>query len=153
MTRTNDVFPSVSPRRSRRALVLAAYLGYAALVLAWMLLVPPLRWVVVLPLGLLVVCATVRLQIPARLGISDGPDSALDERQIAARNVQYLNAYRVLGAAVVLLALYYVLAQDRGWWLPSSFGETQATFWAVWILAVTLPSALIAWTEEEAPGE
>ena len=97
-------------------------------------------------LGLLVLTAVAKLLQPLRLGISDGPDAALDERQIAARNGQYLNAYRVLGAFTVFLALYFMLAQDGNWWLPHSLAESQLVFWAVWIFAVTLPTALIAWT-------
>ena len=43
MIRTTGASPLVSARRSRRALVLAVYMGYAALVLAWALLPVPLR--------------------------------------------------------------------------------------------------------------
>lgn len=100
-------------------------------------------------LGLLVLTAVARLLQPQRLGISDGPDAALDERQIAARNGHYLNAYRVLGAFTVFLALYFMLAQDGNWWLPHNLTESQLVFWAVWIFAVALPTALIAWTEGE----
>ncbi len=149
MTGTTGASPFVSSRRSRRTLVLAVYLGYVALVLAWALLPVPLRWVAVALLGLLVLTAVVRLLQPQRLGISEGPDAALDVRQIAARNGQYLNAYRVLGAFTIFLALYYMLAQDGSWWLPRSLAESQLVFWAVWIFAVTLPTALIAWTEDE----
>ena len=149
MTRTTGASSLVSARRSRRTLVLAVYLGYAALVLAWTLLPVLLSWAATALLGLLVLISTVRLLQPQRLGISDGPDTALDERQIATRNGQYLNAYRVLAAVTVLMAVYYLVAQDRGWWLPHSSAESQLVFWAVWIFAVTLPTALIAWTEDE----
>ena len=43
MTGTTGASPLVSSRRSRRILVLAVYLGYAVLVLAWALLPVPLR--------------------------------------------------------------------------------------------------------------
>lgn len=115
-------------RRTRRALVLTAYLGYAAMLLAWTLLEQPVRWLFVLPLGFAALLAMGMLLMPQLLGVSEGADEQLDERQIALRNRTYLNAYRVLGALVVLTALYYMLAQGGSWWLPRSDLETQALF-------------------------
>lgn len=140
------------PRRARRALVLVSYLGYAAMVLAWSLLDAPGRWLLVLPLGLAVATAAGLLLAPQLLGVSDGPDEALDERQIAQRNEHYLNAYRGLGALVVLAAAYYLFASGGEWWLPRSELEVQAFFWGTFIVAVTLPTAVAAWSEEDAPA-
>jgi hypothetical protein len=136
-------------RRTRRVLVLTAYLGYAAMLLAWTLLEQPVRWLFVLPLGLAAILAMGMLLMPQLLGVSEGADEQLDERQIALRNRTYLNAYRVLGALVVLSALYYMLAQGGGWWLPRSDLETQAFFWGSWLIALTLPTAITAWTEPD----
>lgn len=138
-------------RRVRRALVVACYLGYAGMVGAWALLDHPWRWLFVVPLGLCAIWAMGTLLAPAMLGVSDGADADLDERQIQSRNRAYLWAYRTLGASVMLAALYYMIATDAGWWLPRSWNELQAFFWGVWLLAATLPTAILAWTEADPP--
>ena len=142
----------LTARRTRRALVLTTYLGYLGMVLAWSVLEQPLRWLFVLPLGFAAILAMGLLLMPQLLGISEGADEQLDERQVAVRNRTYLNAYRILGALVILTALYYMLAQGGGWWLPSSDLETQAFFWGSWLLALTLPTALTAWSEPDLPA-
>lgn len=148
-SRTTYAFQPV-PRRIRRTLILVAYLGYLGVVLAWSLLDPPGRWLLVLPLGLAAVVGTGMLLMPQVLGVSDGTEAMLDERQLALRNRTYLNAYRVLGALVVLGALYVMLAHGSGWWLPRTNLALQAVFWGVWLLAVTLPTAILAWSEPDA---
>lgn len=138
------------PRAARRLLVLVAYVGYALLVLAWSFLPAPAKWLLIAPLGLAVITAAGMLLAPRLLGISDGADNELDERQLAARNRTYLAAYRVLGVLALLSALYYMVATSDGkWWLPRTDRETQALFWGVWLVAVTLPAALAAWTEPD----
>jgi len=94
-------------------LVLACYLGYAGMVGAWALLDHPWRWLFVVPLGLGAIWAMGMLLAPSMLGVSDGSDADLDERQIQARNRAYLWAYRTLGASVMLAALYYMIATER----------------------------------------
>jgi len=143
--------PRVPTRRVRRSLVLACYLGYAGMVASWALLDHPWRWVLVIPLGLGAVWAMSMLLAPSLLGVSDGADADLDERQIQARNRAYVWAYRALGTLVTLAALYYMIATDSGWWLPRSWNEVQALFWGVWLLATTLPTAIVAWTEADPP--
>lgn len=140
-------------RSGRRALVLTAYLGYLGLVVAWTVLEHPWRWLLVLPLGLAAIVAMATLLMPRLLGTSDGADAELDERQLALRNHAYLNAYRILGALVLLLALYYMMATGSGWWLPRTDLETQAAFWGIYLVATTLPAALIAWNEEQERGD
>lgn len=149
---TTPAFQPV-PRAVRRTLILAAYLGYLGMVLAWSLLDPPARWFLVLPLGLIAVVAGGGLLMPQILGVSDGADAMLDERQTALRNRAYLNGYRVLGALTILAALYCMLAQGAGWWLPRTDLALQAVFWGVWLLVTTLPTALLAWTEPDSGDE
>ncbi|WP_295820927.1 hypothetical protein [uncultured Deinococcus sp.] len=141
----------VSPRplAVRRRLVLAAYLGYAALLLAWTLLPRPWNLLVAGIVGVLTVAAGGNLMRPRHLGISDGPDTLLDERQLRIRNEAYLNAYRVLGLLFIVVPLYAMIGLDNGWWLPRTFNELQAVFWGALLLASTLPSAILAWTEPD----
>lgn len=140
------------PRTARRLLVVVAYVGYALLVLAWSFLPAPAKWFPIVPLGLAVVTAAGLLLAPRLLGVSDGADDELDERQLAVRNRTYLNAYRVLGLLVILAALYHMIAvsSERGaLWLPRSDLAAQGLFWGAWLVAVTLPAALAAWTEPD----
>jgi hypothetical protein len=132
--------------------VLACYLGYVGMVASWALLDHPWRWVLVIPLGLGAVWAMSMLLAPSLLGVSDGADADLDERQIQARNRAYVWAYRLMAAGVMLAALYYMIATDSGWWLPREWNAVQAFFWGVWLLAATLPTAILAWTEADPPS-
>lgn len=138
------------PRRTRRALVLTMYLGYLAMTLAWAFLDAPLRWLLVIPLGLAALISLATLMMPRLLGTSDGADDDLDERQLQTRNKAYLAAYRVLGVSVMLAALYYMMARGSGLWLPTTDLETQALFWGAWGFSLTLPSAMLAWNEPDA---
>jgi hypothetical protein len=144
--------PSPKPlkRAARRAIVLTCYLGYAGMVASWALLEQPLRWVFVLPLGLACILAMGALLMPQTLGVSDGSDEMLDERQLKIRNQTYLNAYRGLGLLVMIGALYAYIAADSGkWWMPRTSDEIQAAFWGVWLICVTLPAAIGAWNEPD----
>ncbi|WP_412026941.1 hypothetical protein [Deinococcus yunweiensis] len=98
---------------------------------------------------MLTVAAGGSLMMPRNLGISDGPDSELDERQRRVRDEAYVNAYRLLCTLFILVRLYVMIGHDAGWWLPRSSNELQATFWSGLLLASTLPSAILAWTEPD----
>jgi hypothetical protein len=139
------------PRRARRAVVATCYLGYVAMIACWAVLPQPLRWFLVVPLALACVLAMGLLLIPYVLGISDGPDKLLDERQIHRRNETYLNAYRGLGALVVLGSAYATLAagNDR-LWAPST-SQTQAIAYGTLLVALTLPTAIGSWAEPDPP--
>jgi ABC-type amino acid transport system permease subunit len=137
------------PLAQRRVSVLTTYLGYLGMTLAWSLLGHPWRWLLVLPLGIATLLAFYRLVQPRVMGTSDGTDQELDERQLQVRNVGYLNAYRGLGLLVMLFALYAYVASDNGWWLPTTSNARTAVFCGIWGLTLTLPSAVLAWTEPD----
>ncbi len=140
------------PRRARRAVVATCYLGYVAMIVCWATLPQPVRWFLVIPLGLACVVAMGLLMMPYVLGISDGPDKLLDERQVRRRNETYLNAYRGLGALVVLGSAYATVASGNDWlWMPSTFEQTQAIAYGAWGLALTLPTAIGSWVEPDPP--
>lgn len=137
------------PLAQRRLCVVATYAGFLVMTLAWSFIEQPWRWLVIIPLGLLMLLAFSRLVQSQKMGTSDGADQELDERQLQVRNVGYLNAYRGLGFLVVLFALYYFIAGDTGWWLPTTENERTAFFWGTWGLILTLPTAILAWTEPD----
>jgi hypothetical protein len=137
-------------QKIRRLLVLGCYLGYVALILVWVFVPQPIRSPLTLLVGLMCVLCMGGLHLPNLLGISSGEDRLLDERQQAFRNKMYLLAYQILGALVMVLALYgYIAADSKSLWLPKSELELQAVFWGVWVLVTTLPSALVAWLEPD----
>lgn len=136
-------------RSTRRALVVTQYAGFLGMVLAWSFMDAPLRWALVIPLGLASIVALGMLMAPRLLGTSDGADAELDERQLQIRNAGYLQAYRVLAAVVLLVALYLLMAGDSDWWFPTTENERTALFWGTWGLVLTLPGAILAWTEPD----
>ena len=79
-------------RTARRAIVLTCYLGAVIMAFGWTL-EQPLRWFVVIPFGFACILAMGLLLMPYLLGVSDGGDEMLDERQRQARNLNYLNAF------------------------------------------------------------
>jgi hypothetical protein len=144
--------PATKPikRSIRRTIVLTCYLGYAGMAASWAWLEHPLRWVFVIPLGLACIVAMSLLLMPQILGVSDGTDEMLDERQLKLRNQTYLNAYRGLGSLVMLSAVYAYIATDSGmWWLPRTNLELQTVFWAAMLIAITLPAAIGTWNEPD----
>lgn len=96
--------------------------------------------------------AAIRLLQPKQLGISDGPDNELDERQLQVRNQAYLNAYRILGGFVVIGLAFASIFWNQVRQLPDSIALS-AFFWLVILLAISLPAALLAWLEPEPIGE
>jgi MFS family permease len=74
-------------------------------------------------------------------------DAALDERQRARRNEALVRAYPVIGMFTAL-SLLYVMAGDA-WPVVRNYTVIEALFWGAFLLAISLPSAIIAWTEPD----
>jgi MFS family permease len=74
-------------------------------------------------------------------------DAALDERQRARRNDALVRAYPVVGMFTAV-SLLYVMA-GYAWPLVRNYTVIEALFWGVFLLAISLPSAIIAWTEPD----
>lgn len=91
----------------------------------------------------------------AARAIGDDADGSLDERQVALRNRTYLDAYRIVGAAVVSWAAYLSIAADsRRFWFPDSAYTWTVIFEATLFLAIFAPSVLLTWREADpAPGD
>jgi FtsH-binding integral membrane protein len=78
-------------------------------------------------------------QSPNTLFHKSGPD----ERQVAVRNAAYYKAYRVVAAYLFLI----MSAASAG--EAALMGLTALLF----VLVLTLPQAIILWTEPDIPGE
>ena len=147
----------------RRAGVVAAYGGYAAFVAVFWLSRqfdgPARHWIFALtiPTALVLLAGFVGLLASWVWIAANSPDAALDERQQRVRDRAYLHGYQALGATIVFGGIYALLAWDTraklGLWLPRTWNETQAVFWGLFLLALTLPTAIIAWTEPDLPAD
>ncbi len=79
----------------------------------------------------------------------NAPDGQLDERQVQTRNQAYRYAYMIISTILVCLLAYLMLATDFRWPLPVSSSQVNPVFWSFWLLVLTLPSAVLAWTEQD----
>lgn len=148
--------PQPINRRQRRQLVIGMYLGYGLLVGFWTLSSQLKNaW----PMALVVICAlgivyTFR-ELVIRHGfwvLANAPDQDLDERQVKARDNAYRIAYALFSSLAGLGVLYWYLATDAvklRLWLPTTTNELNAVFWGVWLLMVSLPTAVLAWIEPD----
>ncbi len=82
----------------------------------------------------------------------NAPEAELDERERALRNRAYQRAYMILATGALLALTYVQLAFDSDdrlrWWLPASYEEASRLFWGAFLVAITLPAALLAWDRE-----
>ena len=140
----------------RRGAVLAAYGGYLGLVVAWYLarrLDSMPLFMLVLPLSIVLLVGLAVLFTSWVWHAANQPDPELDERQLRVRDRAYLQSYRVLAGATVVATVYGALAWDNGLWLPGTWNQVQALVWGVLLLTMTLPAAVIAWTEPDLPAD
>ncbi|MFC3832199.1 MULTISPECIES: hypothetical protein [Deinococcus] len=145
----------LAPLSRRRRVVLLATGGYTVLILSIviqeLLASRSVVWLVLAVAGLvMVILGSVQLMRPARLGLPEGRDRDLDERQWQRLAQAHITAYRVLGVAFLLGSLYFYLAHNNGS-LPL---PTQPFAWmTIWMGAVlfipTLPTTILAWTEPD----
>lgn len=166
---TSDVKPG-SPRFSRlrlpeptrvwrRRAVLAAYGGYALTVAIFWLgyaadLGPKVRALGFIP-GI-VYLAGFFLLCSRGLGawsIANDSDSALDERQQWVRDRAYRPSYWIVSLILLLGATYVLEADNADWWLPNSAEAFQGIIWTLIFVTMTLPTAIIAWSEPDVPAE
>jgi hypothetical protein len=130
-------------QRSRRIQVLFAGAALALYTGAGLLGFPAASAV-----GLVVFLAlTVVLRLTTR-GLADLPGSVLDERQLSVRNLVYVNAYRVTGGLIAVLATVCIGLTFLSRTQISTEASLQALLAALFIAIVT-PSCLLAWTERE----
>ena len=84
--------------------------------------------------------------------MSQEEEQKLDERELAQRNRATYHAFSVFAGLVALGLLYMNLRIDFvdafPLWAPTTPEHWNALFWAVIILALTLPAAFLAWENE-----
>ena len=130
----------------RRRLLVGAWLLAVAVttVAAWF------DWWAVLPLGMIAVLAAAFALRRVVRGMADLPDELLDERMTARRNRAYRLAYSTLAAVALLPPLALWLAADANridFTLEAR--HLGAVTWLTLGVALALPSAILALTEDE----
>ena len=124
-----------------------------------LIVVIPAAWILfgAIP-GIVVVLAGVvvwwLLRMSVRL-VADLPEEYLDERQADLRNRSYVDAYRWLGAGVVILASAGVVAfiafgeDPETWRVALPYNTLMGLFWAIDGAALSIPSIVIALSDRE----
>ena len=77
----------------------------------------------------------------------NSPDADLDEFQISSRNAAYKSAYIIVASFSLLVMLAARIGHDV---TPFTVTESarEFLFWGWFLLVLTLPAALLAWTEK-----
>ena len=149
--KNNDVLPTALPvLRDRWFEPLRTPWRRRALATVWVVLMITTVTLIVsggsaLDVGLPALLVGSLLNVTMR-NMADAPPDRLDERMVAARDHAFRVAY--YGVALMLLAgLGAILALDRA---PITIESQQliATAWCTALVAMFLPAAILAWTEE-----
>lgn len=149
----------IDTRSRRRALVITLYAAYVALIACFSLAgregLGLLFLVSLIPVGTVLLASFWSLSQIALPYATEGAGVALvppDERQLQVRDRAFYRAYQTISALFGLWIVYEAIARTntRQWfWLPQTFDEYQAIVWAYLLVSMTLPSAIIAWTEPD----
>ncbi|WP_161883565.1 hypothetical protein [Deinococcus alpinitundrae] len=140
----------------RRTIVMIAVAGYL-LVLFALLLFMTTRVshdviVTLVAIGVLIsLVGALPLWRPSRLGLPEGRDATMDERQWQRLSQAHVSAYRLVGGALVLSGAYFVLGfpLPTSHLLPSSHVVGNLVFSALMLIIPILPTAILAWNEPE----
>ncbi len=137
-------------RGSRRGAVVAIYGGYVAAAGAWSLSgglkTLPVQVTVLTGFAAVFAGLAVLMLNTRYWAWGNAPDKALDEFQVASRNGAYRYSYMAVAVIGMLGILFATMLFDRG--TPDLAPATgQLLLWAWMLLTLTLPSAILAWTE------
>jgi hypothetical protein len=77
----------------------------------------------------------------------NSPDTDLDEFQIASRNAAYKTAYIIVATLTIWIMFVGRIAADVTT-IAISDATREFMFWGWFMLVLTLPAALLAWTEK-----
>lgn len=145
-------------QNGRRAVVVATYAGYVLLIASMVLrrTVHPAFALGVVPCSVVFVLALwhlVRATRPYSDEMAGTKPPVFDERQDMVRGRANVRAYQIFSGVATLWIVYQALATDlqRKFpvWLPSTWDEHQVVVWTTLLLALTLPAAIVAWTEPD----
>jgi hypothetical protein len=146
---------NVSERRlsasARKTTVLVMYGAYGVAAALWVAaggLKTGLTAIAVVALLLLSLGAVILLFQNTRYWKwGNSPDAELDEFQLSSRNAAYKNAYVIIASFSLLVMLAARIGHDI-----TQFTVTESAreflFWGWFLLVLTLPAALLAWTEK-----
>lgn len=151
------------PRRRRRLAVVVLYAAYPAAVASFALGSQHPAW---FALSLLCmgtagaafwVLNQFALPYAEQAKTRSTPGVVPDERQLQVRDRSFFRAYQILAGTGSLWLLYQSLGVDLqrkipGLWLPKTYDQHSLIFWTFLILSITVPNALIAWTEPDVEG-
>lgn len=147
----------LAPLGQRRRVVLLTFGGYALvlLVLALQSLFKLGDWILLLPIPLGMVATFIggiQLMKPSRLGLPEGRDRTMDERQWQRLSQAHTVAYRILGMIFLLSTGYFYAAHGQNLPLPTSSFAWSTIWLGAAIFIPVLPTAILAWTEPD-PAE
>lgn len=80
--------------------------------------------------------------------VGDVP-SKLDEMELQQRHKAMNGAYMTFTAVFLAAIAYLALASDKGWWVPTGYGQWTAVFWGVFLYSTLIPTTILAWTMPE----
>ena len=145
--------PRVLPLFRRRAAVLVNYLMYPLMGLfmtKWLTDSKYINIAGILITSFLIMGTFIYLYVDTQLwNLGNAPDKDLDERQIQIRDRAYRYAYMGIALGLLVGGVYYTVAVDKSLWLPSTYDQANYFLWGIILLTLTLPSAILAWTEPE----
>ena len=73
------------------------------------------------------------------------------ERNLRAGAIEH--AYGLLSGLIMLLFIYFSLAEDHGWWLPRSGSHWSLMIWGVLLVSTVLPPAVLSFRLGTDEGE
>ncbi|HEV2348390.1 MAG TPA: hypothetical protein VG028_00935 [Terriglobia bacterium] len=162
---------SMAPRNNRRLLVAATYSTLLALMAAAIIILPSGRQIDAIWMCFVVGYHVVSRAIFGRLvkdtvfpqlreggmtslGLaprSHRSDDEPDEREVAVRNAAYFKAYRALAMySIAICAASPLLFSLRG---SIAVRVLLVLTMPLWVMAWTLPQAVVLWTEPDVPEE
>ena len=148
MTSTNDRTLGTAGRKTA---VLTMYGAYGTAVTLWVIAggLRPLPMAVVIVTLLLVSLGSLifLFQRTRYWKWGNSPDADLDEFQVASRNAAYKNAYIIVASLSLLVMFVARIASDTTD-ITISESAREFMFWGWFLLVLTLPAALLAWTEK-----
>jgi hypothetical protein len=141
-------------RAARRRVVVAAYLGCCAIVVALTAGPRPgmdlLKLLAFSPFVVMAFCWWILNQVGiAYTGSTTHP---LDERHEQVRNRAFFRSYQIICALTSLALLYWMIAATASTivlWYPSTPGEYATLVLLFLYISITLPPACIAWSEPD----
>lgn len=148
MTKTNERTLSTNARKTA---VLTMYGAYGIAVALWIVaggLRPlPIAITIVTLLLLSMGSLIVLFQRTRYWKWGNSPDAELDEFQVSSRNTAYKNAYFII-ASVSLLVMFIARIGADTTDIEITESAREFLFWGWFLLVLTLPAALLAWTEK-----